>query len=222
MALDDIHAESRQTRRGRTVGDVDFTMMYAAHDAFRRDLQRMVRAVAAGRADDAAVRAGWQTFKNQLLNHHTAEDEAIWPPLREQLDNASEATVLDQMEAEHARIDPLLAAIDDALTHRLPTLAALVDDASRILGEHMNHEEESALPLIARHLGSQGWDRFQSYIRREYGLSGAAEFLPWILDGLSAPERVQVLRQLPGPARLLCRRIFEPRYARAGRWAEFA
>ncbi|MBF4997636.1 hemerythrin domain-containing protein [Nocardia sp. BSTN01] len=217
-----MHAQARRNRSSGAVGDVDFTMMYAAHDAFRRDLQRMTRAVAAGKADDPAVRAGWQTFENQLVNHHNAEDQAIWPQLRDRVREPGEAAVLDQMEAEHARIDPLLAAIDDALAHHRPNLAALVDDADRILREHMDHEEDSALPLIAQHLGSKGWNRFQSYIRREYGLSGAAEFLPWILDGLPSIERAAVLRQLPAPARLLYRRVFEPRYARAGRWGGFA
>ncbi len=53
-------------RPPRPAGKVDFTFMYAAHDAFSRDLRRPAAAVEAGRAAEPAVRAGWATFKHQL------------------------------------------------------------------------------------------------------------------------------------------------------------
>src|SRR3984885_8106688 len=69
------------TRARPAPGRVDFTVMYAAHDAFDRDLSRLTEAVRSGRTADPAVRAGWATFKNQLHLHHTAEDIPRWPPL---------------------------------------------------------------------------------------------------------------------------------------------
>jgi hypothetical protein len=69
------------TRRRRPLqGQVDFTFMYAAHDAFHRDLRQLADAVETGQTAEPAVRAGWATFKNQLHVHHTAEDEFLWPP----------------------------------------------------------------------------------------------------------------------------------------------
>ncbi|MCW2916663.1 MAG: Hemerythrin cation binding protein, partial [Actinomycetia bacterium] len=53
MTTDD--AQRRRSVRGK----VDFTMMYAAHDAFQRDLRRLTAVVGAGRTADPAVRAGW-------------------------------------------------------------------------------------------------------------------------------------------------------------------
>ena len=41
------HTESRAdawTRRQSLTGSVDFTMMYVAHDAFNRDLERLIGA----------------------------------------------------------------------------------------------------------------------------------------------------------------------------------
>jgi hypothetical protein len=35
-------------RRGRLAGEVDFTMMYVAHDPFGRDLARLINAAATG------------------------------------------------------------------------------------------------------------------------------------------------------------------------------
>jgi hypothetical protein len=54
------------TRRHPLEGKVDFTFMYAAHDAFHRDLRRLAGAVEAARTAEPAVRAGWATLKNQL------------------------------------------------------------------------------------------------------------------------------------------------------------
>jgi hypothetical protein len=104
-------------------GDADLTIMLAAHDAFRRDLARLVRAAAVADMSDPArrqsVAAGWELFKYELHLHHTAEDEVIWPVLRPRLAHSEHAlSVLDEMEEEHERIDPLLAAVDAGFARR--------------------------------------------------------------------------------------------------------
>ena len=76
--------------------------MYAAHDAFHRDLRCLTAAAEAGRSADPAVRTSWATFKNHLHVHHTAEDTSFWPPLRQKVTRPGDAAVLDAMEAEHA------------------------------------------------------------------------------------------------------------------------
>src|SRR5208282_5909364 len=104
-------------------GEADLTIMIAAHNAFRRDLTRLAHAVAAADLSDPArrqsVAAGWDLFKRELHLHHTAEDEIIWPALRPRLAHSEAAmSVLDAMEEEHERIDPLLAAVDAAFAQR--------------------------------------------------------------------------------------------------------
>ena len=104
-------------------GDADLAIMLAAHHAFRRDLARLARAAAAADLSDPArrqsVAAGWELFKRELHLHHTAEDEIIWPVLRPRLAHSENAlSVLDAMEDEHERIDPLLAAVDAAFVQR--------------------------------------------------------------------------------------------------------
>jgi iron-sulfur cluster repair protein YtfE (RIC family) len=104
-------------------GDADLTIMLAAHDAFRRDLTRLARAAASADLSDPArrqsVAVGWELFKRELHIHHTAEDELIWPALRPRLVHSEHAqSVLDAMEEEHERIDPLLAVVDAAFTQR--------------------------------------------------------------------------------------------------------
>jgi iron-sulfur cluster repair protein YtfE (RIC family) len=101
-------------------GDADLTVMLAAHQALRRDLTGLARAAAeAARrepAQRAAVQRGWEVFQRQLHLHHTAEDELVWPALRQRLAASDAArSVLDAMEAEHEQIDPLLAAVSQAM-----------------------------------------------------------------------------------------------------------
>jgi len=212
------------TRARPAPGPVDFTVMYAAHDAFDRDLTRLTEAVGSGRTADPAVRAGWATFKNQLHLHHTAEDVALWPALRQRVTEPARIAVLDAMEAEHARIDPLLAQVDAALAagHGAgagqPATASAAELADVLTG-HMAHEEDEALPLVAAHLGPAGWAAFGRRAARDQGLLGAAEFFPWMLDGAPADTTRRLLGMLPPPARLLYRAVWRPAYARRPRWA---
>jgi Hemerythrin HHE cation binding domain len=59
---------------------------------------------------------------------------------------------MDQMEAQHAQIDPLLVAIDDALGTRgsRERIRPLLTRLRGILADHLAHEEAEALPLISR------------------------------------------------------------------------
>ena len=216
------------TRARPAPGRVDFTVMYAAHDAFDRDLSRLTEAVRSGRTADPAVRAGWATFKNQLHLHHTAEDVALWPALRRQVTDPAQIAVLDAMEAEHARIDPLLARVDAALAagHSAGaghgaglTAAEGAAELADVLTGHMAHEEDEALPLVADHLGAAGWAAFGRRAGRGQGLRGAAEFFPWMLDGAPADTTRRLLGLLPPPVRLLYRAVWRPAYARQPRWA---
>ena len=210
---------TNDTRRHPLQGKVDFTFMYAAHDAFHRDLRYLAAAVEAGQTADPAVRAGWATFKNQLHVHHTAEDEFLWPALRAKVTRPGDVAVLDAMQAEHARIDPLLSRVDASLA--AAGLAGLADNASTLtagLAAHMKHEEDQALPLVETYLGPGGWAAFRKAVGKSQGLRGGAELFPWMLDGAPADTTKRVLGMLPPPARLLYRAVWRPGYARTPRW----
>jgi hypothetical protein len=207
-------------RRPRPAGKVDFTFMYAAHDAFNRDLRRLAAAAGSGRIADPAVRTGWATFKKQLHIHHTAEDRWLWPALRDKVTRPDEVSVLDAMEAEHLGLDPLLSRVDASLTATgLARLTANAGALASALAAHMEHEEARALPLVEQHLGPEGWAAFGKAAGKSGGLRGAAELFPWILDGAPADTSTRLLGMLPPPARLLYRTLWRPGYARTPRWA---
>ncbi|MEC3996903.1 hemerythrin domain-containing protein [Actinacidiphila sp. DG2A-62] len=172
-------------------------------------------------AGEQPVRNGWATFKHQLHVHHVGEDVTLWPPLREKITSPAEIGVLDLMEAEHGRIDPLLASIDAVLGSGAgggEQLVAEVRELADALGAHMEHEEDRALALVETHLGQAGWDHYTDYMRKTNGLKGGGAYLAWLLD--DAPEATvkHVLGLLPPPVRVLYRRVFQPRYARTPRW----
>ena len=202
-------------------GAVDFTMMYVAHDAFTRDLRRMARASERGQAWTAEAQAGWAMFTKQLHVHHTTEDTSLWPRLRAQPLRPDEVAVMDAMEAEHAQIDPQLERVDRALAER--DADGLVDGVHALaagLSAHMRHEENEALPLVETYLGPAGWAAFGRDIRRTQGLRAGAAYLPWVLDSAAPEMRAKVLDVLPLPARILCRRVWEPRYRRTVPWGD--
>jgi hypothetical protein len=206
-------------RRAGIAGEVDFTLMYIAHDAFTRDLTRLLGAADAGQGLSPAATATWLSFSRQLHTHHGAEDASLWPRLRRVVSDPAETRILDDMEREHAALDPRVRGVDEALAARDD--AVLVEELRALgtgLPEHMRHEEETALPLLERRLGRAGWDAFGTEIRsRQGGLKGAAEYLPWVLDGADPGYAATLLGLLPVPARLLYRTIWEPRYRRSHR-----
>jgi iron-sulfur cluster repair protein YtfE (RIC family) len=189
---------------------LDMTMMYAVHDALRRDLETVAQM--AGRS------AGWDLFERFLHAHHLAEDDALWPVLREALvGRVEDLVLLDEMEAEHAALGPLLEAIEAALDRGGSAPAARADLAAR-LREHLAHEEEAALPVIDRTLREEQWMQFGEASAATIG-PDMPTFLPWLLDGADAERTKAVLGSLPEPAQQAYRHEWRPAYATKDWWA---
>jgi hypothetical protein len=212
---------SSPTSRGlgasrRSQAAIDFTMMYATHGAFRRDLRLLAQAASSGDAE--GVRARWDNFKAQLLVHHSVEDANLWPMVRAAASGrAGAAQLLDDMEREHGQLEPLLDAVHDALTARLGPLDQLAIQLQSVLADHLDHEEDDALPLIQAVCTAADWRRFAGHMRRRQGVRGAATYVPWILDGLDQAARRRFLAALPLPVRFVNRLVWEPRYRRRAR-----
>jgi hypothetical protein len=188
---------------------LDMTMMYVYHDALRRDLGSV--------AQMWARSEGWDLFERFLRVHHDAEDDALWPVLREELVGQSEdVTLLDEMEAEHAALGPILEAIDDALGRGESAPSARADLAAR-LREHLTHEEEAALPVIDRTLTEEQWIQFGEASVARIG-ADMPTLLPWVLDGADAERTKAVLDVLPEPVQQTYRNEWQPAYATKNWW----
>jgi iron-sulfur cluster repair protein YtfE (RIC family) len=189
---------------------LDMSVMLAFHDALRRDLK------AVAQMDRRS--AGWDLFERLLHVHHTAEDEALWPVVRDAVNgDVDDLALLDEMAAEHAAIGPLLEAIDAALERGDSAADARAGVAAR-LEQHLGHEEESALPLIDRTLTEEQWMSFGQASTERVG-PDMPLFLPWLLDGADADFANGMLGRLPQPVQQSYKNEWQPAYAARDWWA---
>ena len=190
---------------------LDMVMMYAFHDALRRDLKQIAQME--GRSD------GWDLFESLLHVHHTAEDDALWPVVREEVAGRSDdLALLGDMAEEHAALGPLLETIDRALGHGESAPEARGELAER-LQHHLEHEEEAALPLVDATLSLDEWMHFGQTASERVG-PNMPNYLPWLLDGADEATTARVLRFIPGPVQRTYREEWRPAYAAKDWWAE--
>ncbi|MBO0816196.1 MAG: hemerythrin domain-containing protein [Actinobacteria bacterium] len=151
--------------------------------------------------------------------HHSVEDTHLWPRVRRAAAGRPEGlALLSEMEAEHAQVDQLLAAVDDALAGPAGDLPAHAAALASALEWHLKHEEEAALPLIQAVCTPADWRAFGGEMRRRQGVKGAAVYVPWVLDGAGPDGQQRFLAALPPPVRVISRRLWEPRYRKRGLW----
>ncbi len=203
---------------------LDMSMMFAMHDALRRDLEQVGRA-ASRRGDHPGtlLRAalGWELFKKFLLVHHQSEDDALWPPLRASVTaHPDRLALVDALEAEHGVIEPLLAAVDAAAAdpdYGYQRFGDIIDELSAKLTAHLAHEEADGLPLIDASLTPAEWQHF-AQVHGERNLPDASRYMPWLL----AEARPQILDAILGkfPPHLLTayREQWAPAYAAREIW----
>lgn len=203
---------------------LDMTMMLTIHDAFRRELRRIATITARGDDDPTVIlRAaiGWRLFKTYLRIHHTTEDETVWGLMEQKLADEPDLALLAAMEAEHAAIDPLLNAIDEALGDRdegPKRLGGLVDKLVTSLGEHLKHEESEGLALIDSTLTREQWGKFAMTHLMKVG-SDVGTYLPWLLDSASEEWVETVLNRLPPFGRTSYEGTWKAAYAELDLWA---
>jgi iron-sulfur cluster repair protein YtfE (RIC family) len=197
--------------------------MSASHNAFRRDMQKMaVVATPANLRNPAryqSIQNGWQIFKRQLLIHHNHEDRFLWPRLRQRVATSEAAmSMLEEMDAEHSLIDPLLAGVDEGFERpEQVDVGAMIDELTSKLSFHLDHEEREAMPLIGEVLSDKEWNAIVRNIRKATKLSSAAEFMPWLTDGTTSDEAKTIV-SMPPPARVVVRRVWPPKYRKVSHW----
>jgi hemerythrin-like domain-containing protein len=215
MGMETFAVQPRDTTRR--------TLLYAAHHAFRRDLDRLAAAAAAGKGRASHVRAGWENLKEQIRLHQELEDRWLWPRVERALaGRRAERAVLEEMRAEHARLVPLVAGVDAAMGEGAAgeggDLRAAVHELRVALERHLRHEETSALPLAESVLAEAEWRALAAEARGRCE-AGTPMFVPWVVDGIGPVERSRFLTSLPKSLRELNRVMWEPRYRKRRLWS---
>jgi iron-sulfur cluster repair protein YtfE (RIC family) len=210
----------RRSRQDHLDSPADVGFMRAMHDAMRRDLDHLAQIAptleGAPRVPDG-VEAGWRLFRDALLNHHTAEDQDLWPVLGAHLNDPRDRAELDAMVAEHHAIPRALDAVGDALERRAG-VQGRVRELEHLVSEHLAHEERTVLPLLERHLTRREWRQFLLTERDRRSFRERADFIGWVLDDANDVDRDAVMAELPLPAHAVYRLVLRPRYVAQHRW----
>jgi len=203
---------------------LDMSMMFAMHDALRRQLVQIARFTRRSDDDPAKLlRAtlGWELFKKFLIVHHTTEDDVLWPDLRGAVTgNSTRVSLADELEAEHSVIEPLLAAIDAAgadQDYGHQRFGDIVDELTAKLSAHLRHEETDGLPLIDASLTPAQWQRFARIHADRIG-DDAPTYMPWLLGDASQQTLDDVLGKFPPHLLAAYREQWGPRYAALDVW----
>ena len=201
--------------------------MYVVHRVFRREtalLPRLVRNVRPGDTARAAVVADhYRGYALGLHQHHTGEDELIWPLLLARVD--LEAELVLRMEEQHERVAAGLEAVSALLPEWERTASRASGEAIAIaieahraaLLEHLGDEEVNLLPLIEEHLTVAEYGKLNERFAEETPKDKLLFFLGALLEEATPEEAADIIRNLPTPARLVWRFIGKRQYARSTR-----
>lgn len=203
------------------VGPADLTMMYVLHHAFRRDLADFVDAAGRFGVEDLGawqrLAERWRTFGVLLHDHHTKEDDYLWPLLIHKATRAADLpalAVLAEMEAEHKSIDPLLAEVTAAfeLMAQAPaddvrtTLIARLAETRQNLGDHLAHEERDAIAVMQSHVSGEEWAELEAKkFRGGMTFAQVKVLVPWAYKGLDAAATAHLNKKAGPPFRLINR-----------------
>lgn len=203
---------------------LDMSMMFAMHDALRRELVQVGRMASQRDGDPGKLlRAalGWELFKKFLLVHHQSEDDALWPVMRAHVAAQPDRVALvDALEQEHVAIEPLLAAIDAAAAdpaYGHQRFGDIVDELVTKLTAHLAHEESDGLALIDDSLSLAQWQHF-AHVHTERVRSDAPTYLPWLLSDASPQTLDAVLGKFPPSLLTAFREQWGPQYAALNVW----
>ena len=122
------------------------------HDAFRLELSRIRREVAAsGPGLVTQLRVNCLTVCAGLSVHHQGEDAAVFPMLARRYPELE--PVLSRLGHEHERIAVLMAELQAAVSVESDDPKRVAADVERLvadLEEHLRYEEEQLVPFLDR------------------------------------------------------------------------
>jgi hemerythrin HHE cation binding domain-containing protein len=199
-----------------TTPTIDLSGFLIAHAGMRQEFGLLAR-VAARPLDPARAALAEDQLAmvlEVLHHHHTAEDDTIWPTLLARVPSA--AGDLDALEAEHARLDPLIAAAGDTsrpLAERAPVLAELHE----LINAHLDREEATAVPLIRAHITAAEWAALTQRAIAETGRRKLPTVYGWYASAAPAALRAEAVATVPALVRVLLRLFWWPAYQRRAR-----
>jgi hypothetical protein len=199
-----------------TPAELDMSGFLIAHAGMRQEFGLLARVAAQPLDADRArlVEEQLAMVLEVLHHHHTAEDDTIWPTLVARAPSA--APDLDALEADHARLDPLIAAAGDT-TRPLPERAPVLAELHELINAHLDREEATAVPLIRAHMTVAEWDALAERAAAETSRRAVPRVYGWFASAADDELRAAALAGVPALARVLFRLFWWPSYQRRAR-----
>jgi hemerythrin-like domain-containing protein len=187
--------------------------MALIHRIFRRSFAELAELVPTIEpTDDARVRAAAAHLGfmlDGLRNHHTTEDEHVWPVLAERA--RPSATLVERMEEQHAKLHDgiedvrrrVAAWLDRPSTECGSALSTAIIDMLQKLEEHLDEEERDVVPLIAQHVTEKEWERAGRSAFDKFTPAQRFIALGQMLEVATPAEAAAMVANLPAPVRML-------------------
>ena len=158
----------------------DLLGLRLGHRVMCRDARRLADLTAAWAAGTTTMTAArgralvsWtDRLATEIHQHHTAEDDILWPVL---VRRAGAAVDLTALSDDHAALDPVLTelrgATRDAVAGRgEPAVASAAHRAlAEQLVEHIDEEERDLFPVIYAHVPLAEWKAVEKGVRERGG-----------------------------------------------------
>jgi len=202
-----LQAMTTTTQARRRPGDPapDLTLFLAFHSGLRRDFGRLADALERADPGDqrrmSLIGEHIALLLRALHHHHTEEDEAIWPLLRDLAPGAR--PVLDRLEADHQEMDAVIERLN-ATGRPVGDVCADLRLLGRLLNTHLDLEESEVVPLIREHVSTEWWEESAKKVIKSHGRD-----LPlvaaWTIDMATPAQREHILTTVPLVLRVLYR-----------------
>ncbi len=192
----------------------DLTFVELIHQALRADGARLVEAAAALEPQDrtrlAGTREYYDRYREQLVAHHTHEDQIFFPALAARVGES--AMQSDELMAQHHQLDGVLqevatglAALDDTGRDFAADRAKVVRDLSTMvehLNTHLDLEEKIALPLMVSNVPGDEYKELEAKVRKATPRAQAGFMVPWMAENATSKQRNTWFRSAP-PLRIV-------------------
>ncbi|WP_020389369.1 nitroreductase/quinone reductase family protein [Kribbella catacumbae] len=196
--------------------------MAVIHRIFRQGFPQIAglvrRTPPAATARAEVIAAHLDFLLNGLHNHHTGEDENIWPRLLERA--APQAELIDRMEKQHeavaersSKVRTTLAAWRVAPVNG-EELATALDEFTQALVEHLDDEEANVVPLLRAHIEVDEWRRFGEVTFEKFTDEEKLIATGSLEDVATPEEAAWFTGELPLPIKLMWRLLGRRRYRR--------
>jgi hypothetical protein len=212
-------------------GPADTRGMAIVHGALRRDLARAHAALIAvphprdRQREAIGEHVTW--LMEFLHDHHDGEDNGLWPLVRRR--NPAAGALLDDMDADHRRIEPAMAATANAAREYAASavdrarsgLATAIDLLNAVLEPHLDREVAETMPVVSASITQREWHEWeQVYNIRPRSFMQLGAIGHWLLDGIDPDGYDLVVHQVPAIPRFILLHGFARRYRRGAaiRW----